>query len=279
MTKESENIFLSYAKEDGEKAADLYESLTATGLSVWFDKKSLKPGEQWKSAISNAIHTSRYFLALMSSGSSSKKGYVQQEIREALEVLNEFPENEIYLIPVRLDDCAPSHLRLNDLNWVDLFPSWQEGIQKLLNFFSPKNASVNSSDASLKIKLIPSSRVRTDGLYVSDVLMAHQVNYRKFVRFYSDGTVLHVSSTGKPTEIIKWFTREGNQKSGYAFGQGQFKINGNQINFSSTSKSGIVDFEGSVFEKNLILKFHSHINGNRGMEEYIFTEGPTGKML
>jgi hypothetical protein len=279
MAKESENIFLSYAKEDGGKAADLYESLTATGLSVWFDKKSLKPGERWKSAISNAIRTSRYFVALMSSGSSHKKGYVQQEIREALEVLNEFPDNEIYLIPVRLDDCAPSHLRLNDLNWVDMFPSWQEGIQKLLNFFSPQNAEVNSSDASSKIKLIPSSSVRSDGLYISDVLISKKVNYRKFFRFYSDGTVLHVSSTGKPSEIIKWFSKEGNQRSGYSFGQGRFKIEGDQINFSTTSKTGTVDFEGSVFEKSLILKFHSHINGNRGMEEYIFTEVPSGKLL
>jgi hypothetical protein len=72
MSSKPEMIFLSYAKEDIDKARELCEKMEAAGLNVWFDKKSLKPGELWKATIRNAIRKSRYFVSLLSSESSSK---------------------------------------------------------------------------------------------------------------------------------------------------------------------------------------------------------------
>jgi hypothetical protein len=42
---------------------------------------------------------------LLSSNSGEKIGYVQKELKEALEVLDEFPQSKRWLIPVRIDDC------------------------------------------------------------------------------------------------------------------------------------------------------------------------------
>ena len=96
--------FLSYAHEDVAPAQRLYDSLTPCGIRIWFDRESLQPGERWESAIRRGIRSSRYFLALLSSRSVSKKGFVQKEIREGLEVLLEYSDDEIYLIPLRIDE-------------------------------------------------------------------------------------------------------------------------------------------------------------------------------
>ena len=125
-------IFICYAQEDENAARKLFSNLRAEGLNPWLDKESLLPGQNWRLAIQQAIRESSYFLALLSSRSVTKRGFVQKEIREALDVMSELPEGEIFLIPVRLDDCRPSHQMLCDLQWVDMFPSWHMGLDRLL---------------------------------------------------------------------------------------------------------------------------------------------------
>lgn len=115
-------VFISYAREDMALARTLFNDLKNAGLAPWLDLECLLPGVKWRVAISQAIRNSRYFLALLSSNAVSREGYVQKEIREALELLDNFPEDEIFVIPARLDDCKPSHEKLQELCWVDLFP-------------------------------------------------------------------------------------------------------------------------------------------------------------
>ncbi len=54
------------------------------------------------------------------------------ELKTAFEILYEFPENEIFVIPVRFEDCDISDRRLKDLQYVDLFPVFEPGLSKLL---------------------------------------------------------------------------------------------------------------------------------------------------
>jgi len=128
-------VFISYARNDQVAAKRIYDRLILEGIEPWIDSVSLLPGQEWRLAITNAIRESRYFLALLSSNSVGRRGFVQREIKEALELFDEFPEMEIYIIPVRLDECNPSHERLRDLHYVDLFPSWDDGFYNLLRVF------------------------------------------------------------------------------------------------------------------------------------------------
>ncbi|MGH8627214.1 MAG: toll/interleukin-1 receptor domain-containing protein [Gammaproteobacteria bacterium] len=153
-------VFLSYAHEDRPEATRLYADLTAAGLPVWFDQESLLPGQQWKPAIRTAIRNSRFFVALMSSRSSMKRGFVNREFAEAFEVLEEFAESAVFLIPVRLDDCEPAHSRLLDLHTVNLFPDWDAGVTRLLRALgAPRALSRASPPFSLTI-LSPSNGAR-----------------------------------------------------------------------------------------------------------------------
>jgi hypothetical protein len=59
---------------------------------------------------------------LLSSNSVAKRGWVQRELKNALYKQEEFLESDVYLVPVRLDDCSISDLRLERIQYVDLFP-------------------------------------------------------------------------------------------------------------------------------------------------------------
>lgn len=133
-------IFISYAKEDVETAKKIYEDLKENGLSPWLDSENLLPGSDWRVEISQAIENCSYFLAIFSSNSVNKKGYVQKELKEALDILDQLPEAHIYIIPSRINECTPSYKRLKDLHWVDLFPSYEKGLAKILEVVSPTSA-------------------------------------------------------------------------------------------------------------------------------------------
>ncbi len=113
-------IFISYAREDRAIVDHLYENLSAAGFSPWMDQYGILPGEDWKYAIKQAIRSSDFFLACLSRNSTSKRGYLQREIRNALDVLEERLEGDIYLIPIRLEDCELPE-PLTRFHSVDLF--------------------------------------------------------------------------------------------------------------------------------------------------------------
>lgn len=132
--KSYKKVFISYAKEDYNSAIKIYNELEKLeGITPWIDRKSLLPGQQWKFAIKNAISNSHFFIALISNNSVTKDGYVQKELNEALEMLDRKPATKVYIIPARLDECYPEHPKLQDLHWVDLFKSWDEGLLEIIN--------------------------------------------------------------------------------------------------------------------------------------------------
>ena len=134
MQKDRKRLFISYAREDINAARRIYGSLLKNlkqFYDVWFDEECLKPGQNWKLEIAKAINRSDLFVALMSTNAISKRGTVQKELRQAMEVLETLPPDKIYLLPVRLDDCHPKHLTLSDIHWVDMFPDWGKGMTQL----------------------------------------------------------------------------------------------------------------------------------------------------
>lgn len=137
-------VFLSYAREDINIAMHLFNDLRKAGVDVWFDRKSLLPGQNWQTAIKQAIRERRFFLALLSSNSVSKKGYVQKELKQALDILDEYPESAIFLIPIRLDNCNPTNEKLRELHWIDIFNDWEDGVVQILNTIRSQDASRSS---------------------------------------------------------------------------------------------------------------------------------------
>jgi hypothetical protein len=121
-------VFLAHVKEDEPKTLRLYDELTAAGFSPWMDIRKLIPGQNWPRAIEAAIDTSDFFLALFSSNSVNKRGGFQAEIRYALDCARQVPLDQIFIVPLRLDDCAVPRAMQAEFQWLDLFPDWDRGL-------------------------------------------------------------------------------------------------------------------------------------------------------
>ena len=63
------DVFLSYRVDsDLRHATELYEALTERGLHVWWDRKCLRPGQNWEEGFCSGLVSSRYLVCLMSRG-------------------------------------------------------------------------------------------------------------------------------------------------------------------------------------------------------------------
>jgi len=140
-------VFISYSREDTAIASRLYYDLKKSGLDPWLDREDLLPGQQWRPAIRAAIKNASHFIALLSS-STEGRGFQNAELYEALDIVREFPPSEIFLIPARIHDCRPSHEQLRDINWVDLFPVYWSGVEKII--LTIKSSQRPPAGASLK---------------------------------------------------------------------------------------------------------------------------------
>jgi len=139
-------VFISYAREDYVLAKRLYSDLKNVGLNPWLDKEKIMVGHNWKTEIDQAIRESSYFCALLSKNSVTKVGYVQKELKKALDILDNYPGSEIFLLPIRLEDCRPVDERLQDLHWADFFPSYEGGLKECLRVLAPDHLDDNRSD-------------------------------------------------------------------------------------------------------------------------------------
>ncbi len=125
-------VFIAYCKEDEPQARRLYDDLNRAGFSPWMDVRKLLAGQNWPRAIEAAIESSDFFVACFSGKSVRKKGGFQSEIRYALDCARQVPLDEIYIVPVRLDGCAVPRTIQHELQYIDLFPDWDGGLERLL---------------------------------------------------------------------------------------------------------------------------------------------------
>jgi hypothetical protein len=113
------SVFLCHASEDKPTVRELYEKLQRDGFDPWLDEENLFPGQDWKHEISKAVRDSDVVLVCLSENSVSKTGYVQKEIKVALDVVDEQLEGAIFIIPVKLEECDVPD-RLSPWQWVNL---------------------------------------------------------------------------------------------------------------------------------------------------------------
>ena len=115
-------VFLCHASADKPRVRELYTYLKKHGIQPWLDEQDLLPGQDWQVEIPKAIEESDVIIICLSKNSVDKKGYVQKEIRFALDKALEMPEERIFIIPARLEECRVPR-SLNPYQWVDLFNS------------------------------------------------------------------------------------------------------------------------------------------------------------
>lgn len=121
-------VFISYALEDKEYVRKIADNIWDDGILTWLDTKDLMPGDNWKERISDAMERADFVLLFMSNESLSKTGFVQNELREALEQRKSRPLNQTYIIPILIEPGVPPQ-ELNDLHWLNM---WEDGAYETL---------------------------------------------------------------------------------------------------------------------------------------------------
>jgi hypothetical protein len=133
-------VFLAYVEEDRAPVLHLFDALEDDGFTPWMDVRKLLPGQNWPRAIEAAIETSDFFVACFSENSVSKKGGFQAEVRYALDCARQVPLDQIFIVPLRLDGCRVPRAIQRDYQYVDLYPDWSRGLERLRHMMRQESA-------------------------------------------------------------------------------------------------------------------------------------------
>jgi serine/threonine protein kinase len=129
LSKDSRRIFLVHASQDKPAVRNLHSHLIAAGHAPWLDEENIFPGQDWDFEIRKALSQVDCVIVCLSKSATNKIGYIQKEIKRVLDIADEYPDGEIFVLPVRLEDCeVPPQLR--KWQYVDIFSP--NGFQRIL---------------------------------------------------------------------------------------------------------------------------------------------------
>jgi hypothetical protein len=121
------DVFISYCTEDKPIADAVCATLEAKGTRCWIAPRDILPGMDWGEAIVDAIHESKAMLLVFSSKANASQ-QIKREVERAV-------HRGIPLIPLRLDDAAPSkslEYFISTPHWLDaLTPPLEQHLQRL----------------------------------------------------------------------------------------------------------------------------------------------------
>jgi hypothetical protein len=145
-TRRRLNVFLCHASADKPKVRELYRYLRRRGVKPWFDEIDLVGGQDWQVEIPKALSTSDAIIICLTKNSVDTEGYVQKEIKFALDKALEMPEGRIFIIPLRLEECdVPFSLRR--YQWVDLFS--EVGSANLMRTLKVRASQLERTDVEI----------------------------------------------------------------------------------------------------------------------------------
>ncbi len=122
-------VFLSYAHQDASIATQVRELLEASGLAVFDAQVDVLPGDNWASAIANALDESNAMVVLLTKEALDSP-YVKHELQYALRK-PEF-EGRLVLLVIGSDEEVPAERLpgiLDRIGWVRWQPNDAEPLR------------------------------------------------------------------------------------------------------------------------------------------------------
>lgn len=144
-------VFLCHASTDKPKVRELYRYLRRRGINPWFDEEHLVGGQDWRVEIPKALATSDAIIICLTKNSVDKEGYIQKEIKFALDKALEMPEGRIFLIPVKFEECEVP-FTLSRYQWVDL--TVESGYAKMMKALKFRASQLERSTVEVSKKSV-----------------------------------------------------------------------------------------------------------------------------
>jgi arabinogalactan oligomer/maltooligosaccharide transport system substrate-binding protein len=124
------DIFISYSHKDKAIADAICANLENAGARCWIAPRDIAPGQDWPTAISDAIASSRIMVLVFSANSNSSDDVGRELILAA--------NNKLIIIPFKIENIPPEpgkQYYLARTHWLDAMnPPTQEEIDKLVGF-------------------------------------------------------------------------------------------------------------------------------------------------
>lgn len=146
-------VFISYVREDAAEVARLASALEQHDIKVWYDRRSLRPGERWQRMIKEAIERGDYFIACFSHAYAARMtSYMNEELTLAIEQLRRRSTERTWFIPVLLDavDIPDRNIgageSLRDLHAASLADDWAQGVSEIVSVINPNAADTAAGE-------------------------------------------------------------------------------------------------------------------------------------
>lgn len=114
---------MSYASPDRDRVTPYFDRLESRGFDVWMDYRRLKAGQNWDFEIRRALEKAAIIVVFISNNSVDRRGYIQREIKLALHKLEEKLTEDIYIIPVLLDEDTKIPHQIESIHCVKTWES------------------------------------------------------------------------------------------------------------------------------------------------------------
>lgn len=112
MAEEIREVFISYhEKSAGKLAEELADALESAGISCWYAKRDLPPGDDFADHIPQQIEGCKVFLLILNEGANTSR-HVESEVGLAFRRYNR--GEEITIMPYQVETC---HLA----RWLDYY--------------------------------------------------------------------------------------------------------------------------------------------------------------
>ncbi|WKZ39508.1 MAG: SUMF1/EgtB/PvdO family nonheme iron enzyme [Anaerolineales bacterium] len=119
-------VFLCHSSDDKPAVRKFHQKLKLEDwIDSWLDEEKILPGDDWHLKITEAVQNTDIVVVFLSNNSIFKRGYVQRELKFALDVALNEPEGAVFIIPIRLDNCKPPN-SLSKWQYTDYFPIGQQ---------------------------------------------------------------------------------------------------------------------------------------------------------
>jgi hypothetical protein len=111
----------------------------------------------------------------------------------------------------------------------------------MTSFVSHPTTTVKESTCKLKY----------DGLYIAELPVE---GYKRYLRFYSDGTVLSIDSKTELSRVLPWFKKEKTEAEYAMYFKGEYKLKKCKISFYTESEGNKFEYKGLISGNNLTLE-------------------------
>ncbi len=121
------------------------------------------------------------------------------------------------------------------------------------------------------VKPADKNSLRYDGVYQTQTSLTGQDQFL-YLRFYADGHVVAMAAVWTPEKVASFISRSQPELP-----QGDYRLEGSKVMFTTKGPRGEVDYEGTINESGILFHIQSRVTDFSGNQLFVFrpVEFPT----